>query len=206
MVSFIEFRMLEICKKCASQQGRVQKNAFCYISIKSQHKKIVDFSLEFVRKSINNEFSMNLQADHFSKNVHTSLTGRPKMKKLHSRVRGVIENWFWHSHAAWEAWKNVDILLEICVKVDFWNTSRARTSKIFNNHDEQLGQNHGFRTSKIAILAYTTKTSCFTRVFFENFRISNKWKCCSPMVGARKTSARKKKTKNTNPGVIRSHY
>ena len=80
MVSFIEFRMLEICKKCASQQGRVQKNAFCYISIKSQHKKIVDFSLEFVWKSINNEFSMNLQAAHFSKNVHTSLTGRPKCK------------------------------------------------------------------------------------------------------------------------------
>ena len=52
--------------------------------------------------------------------------------------------------------KKNNILLEICVKVDFCNTSRARTLFFLRRHDEQHGQLVDFMTS---FLNFPSRTS-----------------------------------------------
>ena len=104
------------------------KKRLCYISMKSLQKKSSWFLLEICRKSDKHWIFMILQATHVAKNVHTSLTGRPKCKNrwfYYGKTR-FLQNFIPTEHGKHEK------MLIFCwkyVKVDFWNTSRARTSK-----------------------------------------------------------------------------
>ena len=87
--------------------------------------------------------------------------------------------WKYHFHAVWEAKKTCRFSIKICAKVDFWNTSRARTSFLLTRHREQHVENHDFMTSFLTFSLETCEKNGKSRIFVQNSKLMTKWKCCS---------------------------
>ena len=75
--------------------------------------------------------------------------GKQKMTKSLKYDRKIRQIWKCCSHAAWEADFFLILAGAFSVKVDFWNTSRARMRFFFEDVWCRLGQNHDFGTSKM---------------------------------------------------------
>ena len=150
-----------------------------YVSHVPQEKKVIKIHWEFVWKLKNDVQARCRQATDLSIFLHTSLTGRPKMTKMSFPCSMGMTFLKMSFPCCMGSIKKSNILLEICVKVDFCNTSRARTSFFLSRHDEQHGQHVDFMTSFLSFPSRTSekmKNLCF---FWKNLRRWQNQKCCS---------------------------